>query len=405
MKKITGLFSLLLLAFLGTAVCTAQPTVDVYGQVRIYNGTCDTGIGMNGVTVILTDSLTGQSYTTETHTDAAFMAAHNLTSPLGIYYFDNVLYSTRYKVEVILPLGVTAATNSSYGAWWNANPRIVGTNFYRCFLMVLGGTNFAPHTQGYWKHQAQVAVTGNGNAQVPEDELIALLQMVHDLFDDAQYFPVYGVTSISATNRVALQPENALATFNLPNGGSAGMVNKAKKQLLALLLNVTAEYVYVWQDISADDRTISQALSFGANMITSNGANLETAKDAMDYINNAWAVPGGWIPSSYGLVYYGDPAASFATSAQMPESAELLSNYPNPFNPETTIQFTLPQSGMINLAIYDLSGREVAKLVEGWREAGTQEAVFNAADLASGIYLARLVCGESSATMKMTLVK
>lgn len=393
---------LCVVAFLLFGSAPAGATVDVYGQVRIYNGTCDTGVGMNGVSVVLFDTLTTFRDTTVTYTDAAFMTAHNLTSPMGIYYFDDVPYSTSYKVEVLLPLGVTAATDPVQGAWWNANPRIVGTNFYRCFLMVLTGCNFTPHTIGYWKHQAQVAVTGRGNPQVPAVLLQEYLNRVYQLFDDEPNFPISGVSSV---NGAPLTPQDMINTFTLPNGGSIGMKNKTKKQLLAQLLNVAAEYVYSWQIISVDQRTVSQAIAFGADMITNNGSALSTAHSALDYINNGILVPAGWIPGSYGLVYYGDPIAEPTGGCALPTSDILLENYPNPFNPMTTIHFTLPASGFFRLRVFDSAGRDVATLFDGWAAAGDREIVFDASGLPSGVYFCRLASNSGNMTAKLMLVK
>ncbi|TVQ13668.1 MAG: T9SS C-terminal target domain-containing protein [Balneolaceae bacterium] len=91
---------------------------------------------------------------------------------------------------------------------------------------------------------------------------------------------------------------------------------------------------------------------------------------------------------------------------ELPLAAELDQNYPNPFNPSTTIRFTMPSAGNASLVIYDVLGRRVATLFSN-REfsAGTQLAEFNASDLASGVYLYRLVTDSGIQTRKMTLLK
>jgi len=80
-----------------------------------------------------------------------------------------------------------------------------------------------------------------------------------------------------------------------------------------------------------------------------------------------------------------------------PASFVLSQNYPNPFNPTTVINYTIggvrdQGSGVtdVRLGVYDLLGREVAVLVNEWKAAGSYEVVFDAADLASGVYLCRL---------------
>jgi hypothetical protein len=89
----------------------------------------------------------------------------------------------------------------------------------------------------------------------------------------------------------------------------------------------------------------------------------------------------------------------------VPESYTLGQNHPNPFNPITTINFSLPEDGWVKLAVYDLLGREVAVLMNSYRPAGTHETTFDASALASGIYVYRLTAGSFSAVKKLMLLK
>lgn len=107
-----------------------------------------------------------------------------------------------------------------------------------------------------------------------------------------------------------------------------------------------------------------------------------------------------------------NPDASWATygwdselPAAVPGEFSLKPANPNPFNPETTLSFTLPNSGNISLVIYDINGREALVLLEGWMNAGTSEVKFNASNLASGVYFAKLTDGKNTATQKLLLVK
>ena len=79
----------------------------------------------------------------------------------------------------------------------------------------------------------------------------------------------------------------------------------------------------------------------------------------------------------------------------VPLTAQLAQNYPNPFNSETVIEYELPQSGEIQLMIYDVTGQRVASLASGLREAGTYAPRWDGRDdagrrMASGVYLYRL---------------
>ena len=80
-------------------------------------------------------------------------------------------------------------------------------------------------------------------------------------------------------------------------------------------------------------------------------------------------------------------------------------NYPNPFNPSTTISYDLPTDSKVTLKVFDVLGREVATLVNGFVEAGSHQAVFNATRLASGVYFYRLQAGAYSATRKLAILK
>lgn len=89
----------------------------------------------------------------------------------------------------------------------------------------------------------------------------------------------------------------------------------------------------------------------------------------------------------------------------IPAVFTLMPNYPNPFNPSTTIRFTLPQYGQVSLDVYNVSGQKVATLVDQKMDAGTHRVVFDGAGLASGVYFYRFVSAEYSKTGKMLLIK
>lgn len=83
----------------------------------------------------------------------------------------------------------------------------------------------------------------------------------------------------------------------------------------------------------------------------------------------------------------------------------VAANYPNPFNPQTTIAFALPRAAEVSLTVFDVLGREVARLVDGVREAGWQEVRFGATSLPSGTYFYRLAAGDFVQTRSMMLVR
>lgn len=92
----------------------------------------------------------------------------------------------------------------------------------------------------------------------------------------------------------------------------------------------------------------------------------------------------------------------------IPMKFDLSQNYPNPFNPSTKIDFELPTDGKVTLSVYDMSGKQVSELINGFKTAGYYSVQFNASNLSSGIYYYKIqYAGDKSFTkvMKMALVK
>jgi hypothetical protein len=83
----------------------------------------------------------------------------------------------------------------------------------------------------------------------------------------------------------------------------------------------------------------------------------------------------------------------------------LEQNYPNPFNPVTTISFSLAERSLVILAVYDLTGREMARLVNEERDAGSYAVTFDGGALPTGVYFYRLQAGSFAAVRKLVLMK
>lgn len=127
-----------------------------------------------------------------------------------------------------------------------------------------------------------------------------------------------------------------------------------------------------------------------------------------------------WASSGFDLTKTGadasDPYAGwFSTGEEFEEVVDqpveiiaefiTISAYPNPFNPSTAISIQLSAFSHVNLSVYDIAGRKVATLIDGWRNAGSHEAVFDGSGLASGIYIAMLKMGDEQQSQKITLLK
>jgi hypothetical protein len=88
-----------------------------------------------------------------------------------------------------------------------------------------------------------------------------------------------------------------------------------------------------------------------------------------------------------------------------PADFRLSQNYPNPFNAQTTISYSLPETGPVNIAIYNVVGQKVAVIENGIVTAGEHRAVWDAGGVPSGLYFARLETGNQSQSIKLTVVK
>ena len=89
----------------------------------------------------------------------------------------------------------------------------------------------------------------------------------------------------------------------------------------------------------------------------------------------------------------------------VPDNFELSQNYPNPFNPSTTINYSLPTDSKVNIRLFDMSGKEVATLVNEDKTAGYYSVNFNASSLSSGVYYYSINANNFTSTKKMMLIK
>jgi len=171
------------------------------------------------------------------------------------------------------------------------------------------------------------------------------------------------------------------------------------------------KHVYNLYDVSADD---SLEIKNHAVYITVRPYMLN---DCLDNFYEEQHV----VSAIYGLVeyrrYYWYHAQGFDESydfviiddidapAYIPETISLLSNYPNPFNPTTTIRYKLARAGHVTITVYDIRGRKVASLLDGRQNRGEHSVVFDASDLPSGVYFYILRSGALKQSRKMVLLR
>ena len=92
-------------------------------------------------------------------------------------------------------------------------------------------------------------------------------------------------------------------------------------------------------------------------------------------------------------------------SFSQPKTYGISDAYPNPFNPVTSFRYSIPDDGNVQVAVYDINGRMVSELVNGYRSAGTYPLVWDANELSSGVYIVNMIAGEFTTVQKIILIK
>ncbi len=105
----------------------------------------------------------------------------------------------------------------------------------------------------------------------------------------------------------------------------------------------------------------------------------------------------------YNLTASTEPSATVETEKL--GQFELFQNYPNPFNPTTTITYTVPERTNVSVKVYNITGKEVAALVNEVKDQGAYSVNFNAENLSSGVYFYKISAGQFSSVRKMILIK
>jgi len=208
----------------------------------------------------------------------------------------------------------------------------------------------------------------------------------------------------NALNQVVVYDAPPLATCDaklqlakglLNLGGSAASVDKAKQQLLALMLNVAANYLRLSDVISKDGATVSQAITYCDNLIDNPAGDRPLATSIADKINSGQKVNSGVIPLSTANIAY-DRGLALRT----------FHVTPNPGPGARVFQFSMGYAGTVRLAVFDVSGRLVSNLVNGPMAAGAHTVRWNGlaggrGRVGGGIYFARLETADGSKTLKV----
>jgi hypothetical protein len=217
-------------------------------------------------------------------------------------------------------------------------------------------------------------------------------------FGGAGYDQGYGVAVDASGNAMVTGFFSGTVDFGGGNLESAGSVD-------IFLAKYNTSGVHQWSErfggaifdpgkavgVDASGNVVVTGYFFGT--VDFGGGNLESAGD-----------------SDIFLAKYGDQPTSVPTETVARQAAALSQNFPNPFNPQTTIEYTVVEKAVVSIEIFDASGALVTRLDEGERDAGIYRAQWDGRDasgrsVASGVYFYRLANALDADARKMILLK
>jgi len=159
--------------------------------------------------------------------------------------------------------------------------------------------------------------------------------------------------------------------------------------------------------IAGDNNFYGNGFFHGSAYTPDGGATWKKIDDG-NYVFLKFVSPNvGWSShwGSSSIYKFTGSLTAVSTSASAPNRYSLEQNFPNPFNPSTTISYQLAGNSHVTLRVYDILGREVATLVDENKSAGAYQAKFDGSGCASGVYFYRLEAGLFSSVKKFVLMK
>ena len=290
---------------------------------------------------------------------------------------------------VVSPASVTNL-NVSWTAPTNAGPPITDYD-YRHRVTLL---------QGSWTEVTTTTITGLGTT-------------IEGLAEDTEYDVQVRATNDEGTSgwsdsgmgmrgtesgAIANAPENLQATAG---DAQATLTWSAPNNEVGA--DITG-YAYRYKESGGDFTAYTDIPESGPGEANARSYTVTELTNGLEYVFQVRALNehGGGLPAEVVVML---PTVTNTENEELPAEVTLSPNYPNPFNPETTIRYALPQAGEVRLVVYDLLGHEVAILVEGSKPAGNHTVRFRAGNLASGLYVYRLQAQDKTIVRTMILVK
>ncbi|MEP0829083.1 MAG: T9SS type A sorting domain-containing protein [bacterium] len=334
-----------------------------------------------------------------------------LTDSYGRFLFNNI-ESGQYFVSIAPPLGFTSIPDTKELIFTGGNGVV---NFELTQLQITP----QQRPRGYWAHQAYKVFIGSP-IDYNASDFGEFTGLVKEHFNDNLLNPVdfYNVPQ-PANQQDSLNLLRGLLLMESTGGPEHFQARYAKSELMTMMLNVVSGKIGQMQVISADGRTVSQAITYCDYLV--NGAPndyqtiFESVSDSLwkyrraiavaSQVNSGILVSSGKIPENIMEIAY-----KLNHETIIPSEFILAQNYPNPFNPTTTIEFTLPHASHVRLEVYNTLGQHINTLVNSEVPSGQHKVQWDGKDdsgksVASGVYLYCIKYMEGTETRKMLMVK
>ena len=314
--------------------------------------------------VVLWGAMTGQQ---EIRDLGIYLHATERTA-VEQYWFDvdDAVFPANYPHNA---LGMVWGGKGTYGTWFGGNPEFIhGINM----LPITGGSLYLGRHPDYVLRNVNEIYARTGGQPGVWRDVIWMFMALSD--------PDRAMTEMTAD-----------PNYDVFDGESRAH---------------TLHWISNLQEIGRPDTSVSASVPLAAVFIDENeertyaAFNTETQQQDIRF-SDGYTLRVG--PRQLG---WGDATTTSQPEREdVPAEIALRGNFPNPFNPVTTLRYSLPETMQVQLDVYNATGRHVSTLYSGVQSAGNHEIRFNAAGLSSGLYLYRLRTPEGSYTGSMTLIK
>ncbi len=325
------------------------------------------------------------------------------TDAEGEFSFAEVPAGTA-SISIVVPIGYLAATpaNATVDVVVTSG-QVVTQNFALQTLPDAGPVREV----NYWKHQARVHLTGRGQAEETIEAMSVTyptLFLEHFFENHLSSISVEGVTFLMAEGQPVRMSLEAIEATLTPGGG-ATMHERAKKQFLALLLNVASNRLRSTDVVSLDGARASQAIQQIARQI--NDAIVDNDEDARNLarrLNSERRVPAGMIDLTLPVIPFSRHPVQSPAMDRLPRAV------PNPLAKTSTIEFEVSKPGSVVVRVYDIAGRRVRTLIDGVLVQGRHAVAWNGtaddgANAANGIYFCCVETPGQVVTSKIVVMR